>query len=201
MKFLTRLTQLILILIPFGVFYGLLNQWMIPSGVFTAQHTVGQSSPFIDELQPSDRVGDVVDGEQELVDDPVFFFVHPHREFEHVDLEVWFQNNDLPIVELGGLARTSPDVYDLQPLHNTLIENSDWLRINQDGMVLLQREQTFISISEFLENPPSRDNVATYRASLDIPFRIDDYRPTGTSQTIDVSLRGHHEFKTYIKDE
>lgn len=201
MNLLTRFTQLIIILIPFGIFYWLLNQWMIPSGVFTAQHTVGESSPFVDELQPSDRVGDVIDGAQALVDDPVFFFVHPHREFKSLDLEVWFQNDELPIVELGGLARTNPDVYDLKPLHNILIEESNWNRVDNDGMVLLQRESTYASVSDFLANPPSRDDVATYRASLDIPYRIEDYRPTGTSQTIDVSLRGHHEFKTYIKDE
>lgn len=201
MNYLTRAIQLGLIIIPIGVMYWLWGQWSVPSGVFTTTHIVGEGSPFIDELQPTERVGDVMNDQQDIIDEPVFFFMHPHREFEQVDVEVWFKNTDLPIVELGGLARTVPDVYDLQPLQNLLIDNSSWHRTDTEGMVLLQREETFESINEFLTNPPSRDRVATYQASLDVPFRIEGYRPTTTEQTIDVSLRGHHELKTYIKDE
>jgi hypothetical protein len=65
----------------------------------------------------------------------------------------------------------------------------------------LQKEKTYSSIGEFFNNPPSRDQVATYRTSFDVPYRMDSYQPSNDLQTIDVSLRGHHEFKTYIKDE
>ena len=97
----------------------------------------------------------------------------------------------------GGESET----YTLLPLHNRLIDESDWNRIDEDGLVLLQREKTYGSIKDFFANPPSRDDVAVYRTNLDIPYRQDDYQPTSATQTIDVSLRGHHEFKTYIKDE
>lgn len=208
MTILTRLIQLLLIAIPFGVMGWLLNLWFVPSGTFFVGHEVGQSSPFIDELKPETRVGEVYEtsqGElaQAIVADPAFFFLHPHREdfFDQVVFDVWFQNEELPIVELGGLARVNPETFTLYPLHNRLIDESTWNRIDEDGLVLLQREQTHDSLADFFASPPSRDEVAVYRTSLDVPYRIDDYQPTSAVQTIDVSLRGHHEFKTYIKDE
>lgn len=200
-KLLTKCIQLILIAIPIALFGWLMNQWFIPSGVFEVVHIVGEGSPFIDELQPGHRVETANNGQQSVIDDPVFFFVHPHREFERVDVEVWFQNDDLPIIELGGLANESPEVYDLKPLHNQLIDDSDWHRIDEDGHVLLQKEATYTSIGAFLENPPQREQIATYRADIELPYRIDGYQPSEETQTIDVSLRGGHEFKTYIKDE
>lgn len=210
MTFLTRLIQLLLIAIPLVVMGWLLNRWFVlyPPGVFVVEHEVGDSSPFIDELKPETRVGDVsenVNGEavQAIQADPAFFFVHPHRKdfFDQVVFEVWFQNETLPIVELGGLARVNPETYTLYPLHNRLIDESDWHRIDEDGLVLLQREETYSSIDAFFAQPPSRDEVAVYRTDFDVPYRIDGYQPTSATQTIDVSLRGHHEFKTYIKDE
>jgi len=204
---LTRVMQLGLLAIPVLVMGWLLNQWFVPTGVFHASHQVGENSPFIDNLKPETRVmevGETVTGEavQAITADPAFFFVHPHRDFfESVVLEIWFQNDTLPMVELGGLARINPDVYTLFPVHNRLIDESTWDRLDENGMVLLQREKQFDSIDDFFEHPPARDAVAVYRTRFDVPYRMTDYTPTQTLQSINVSLRGHHEFKTYIKDE
>ena len=206
--FLARLIQLLLIAIPCVVMGWLLNLWFVPSGVFVVTHEVGDTSPFIDELKPETRVGDVYKNEngdavQAITADPAFFFVHPHRKdfFDQLVFEVWFQNEALPIVELGGLAGVNPETYTLYPLHNRLIDESNWNRLDQDGLVLLQKEKTYDSIADFFATPPSRDDVAVYRTSFDVPYRMEGYEPTETIQTIDVSLRGHHEFKTYIRDE
>jgi hypothetical protein len=204
--FLTRLTQLTIIAIPIVLFGWLTTQWTVPSGVFFASHTVGQSSPFVEDLQPSSRVGEVRmnaagEWEQSIVDDPAFFFIHPHRAFEQVDVEVWFKNTALPIIELGGLESTDPERYILKPLHNKIIDDSDWHRIDKDGMVLLQRNKTYNTLDDFSTNPPARTEVATYRTEYDVPYRLDAYAPSDFVQKIDVTLRGHHELKTYIKDE
>ena len=109
MNFLTRLTQLLLIAIPFVIMGWLLNKWFVlyPLGVFVVTHEVGDSSPFIDELKPETRVGELYQTEQgdvvqAITADPAFFFLHPHRKefFELVVFDVWFQNESLPIVEL-----------------------------------------------------------------------------------------------------
>lgn len=197
----TRILQLILAVTPILLFGWLATQWLVPSGVFFVRHIVGEESPFIDELQPGNRVRTPEDGVQAIVGDPAFFFVHPHRDFERLVLEVWFQNDSVPIVELGAISEVNPESYTLLPLHNRLIDESSWERMDEDGLVLLQREKKYDSLAAFFADPPSRDRVATYRTTFDVPYRLLSYRPTSSLQTIDASLRGHHEFKTYIKDE
>ncbi|MBI4257282.1 hypothetical protein HY626_04475 [Candidatus Uhrbacteria bacterium] len=208
MIFLTRFIQFFLVAIPLTVMVWLVNLWFVPSGVFVVEHEVGTSSAFIEELKPETRVTDVYENEQDemvqaIKQDPAFFFLHPHREefFDQVVFDVWFQNKALPIVELGGLAGVNPETYTLYPLHNRLIDESTWNRIDEGGLVLLQREETYGSLADFFADPPSRDEVAVYRTSFDVPYRIEEYQPTTSIQTIDASLRGHHEFKTYIKNE
>ncbi|NQV90351.1 hypothetical protein HQ487_02990 [Candidatus Uhrbacteria bacterium] len=207
MKFLTRIIQLFIVAIPIGIMCWLLSQWIVPSGGFFVSHVVGEDSPFVDALQPEIRVADVEksnagESVQAILEDPVFFFVHPHRDFfDEVVIDVWFQNETVPIVELGGLVRTNPDVYSLFPLHNRLIDESTWSRMDEGGLVLLQKEKTYDSISSFLADPPAQDAVAVYRTELDVSYRLEGYVPTQELQQIDVSLRGHHEFKTYIKNE
>ncbi len=198
---LTRLLQLLIIAFPILLFGWLATQWLVPSGVFFVSHTVGEESPFIDGLQPGTRVLSSEDGVQAIVGDPAFFFVHPHRDFERIVLEVWFQNDMVPIVELGALTRINPESYTLLPVHNRLIDGSSWNRIDEDGIVLLQREKKHESLTAFFADPPARDTVATYRTTFDVPYRLPDYQSSNRIQTIAVSLRGHHEFKTYIKNE
>ena len=201
-----RLLEVLIVLMPVAVFSYLAFQEVVPTGVFPVAHAVGDSSPFIDRLLPDARVQEPgVDGEgdhvQEIVDEPAFFFVHPHRAFKAVGVDVWFKNQDNPIVELGGLARTDPEVYDLHPLQNQIIDRLNWPRLEMDGLLLLQRTQTHASIADFLANPPPRYQVATYHASLTAPYRIAGYHPASTTQTVDVTLRGAHAYQTYVKDE
>lgn len=206
MNGLVRCIQLIIFLIPIGLFGWLSVQELVPSGVFVAERISYETSPFIDILLPDSRVdrpvedeaGDVV---ERVIGDPAFFYAHPHRGFDTVEAEIWFKNNGVPIVELGGLAGLEPEAYDLHPLQNLMIDGSSWKRLEKDGLVLLQRNPTYTSVASFLLNPPIRREIATYQYTLDTPFRLEDYVPTYSTRTLDVSLRGFHEFKTYIRDE
>ena len=205
MKILTRLIQLLLILTPLVILCWLLQEQFAPSGIFVVHTVVGDHSPFIDRLLPDTRVHEPVqeNGQwiQEVTGDPAFFFVHPQRQFDTATVELWFQNENVPIVEFGGLARTSPEVYDLQPMQNLLIDQSSWSRITDGDQVLLQRTKTFNSIQDFLGHLPAPDTIAAYHTDILPPFRLKGYQSSSTEQTINVSLRGHHKFKTYLKDE
>lgn len=206
MKNLTRLTQLILILIPIGILGWLCIENFVPSGTFSIVHSVHDSSSFIDALAPHERVSDPkkdTEGNwmQTITDDPVFFFVHPHREFDTVDATVTFRNTNTPIVELGALAATNPERYILEPLQNLIIDQSKWSRTVEDDMILLQRTSTYKSIADFLKHPPSRSEVATYHTDLTVPFRLPNYVASTNAQTIPVSLRGSESIKTYVKNE
>lgn len=205
MMVLTRLIQLVLVLIPIVILGWLVDQQFAPGGTFAIRHSVGEPSPFIDRLLPDARVlapikqdGDWV---QSLIGDPVFFFVHPQRAFERATFEIWFQNEDVPIVEFGGLARKQPEVYDLQPMQNLLIDQSTWFRLDENGTVLLQRNKQFDSIDAFLKNLPSPEDIAVYQTDILPPFRLPAYRASTLERTVNISLRGRHAFKTYIKDE
>lgn len=195
-KILVRFVQGILLLIPLVVFGWLTWQELVPTGVFVVTKSQTEPSPFIDRLLPDARV----DGAT-ITGDPSFFFVHPHRGFDRVDAEIQFKNKGASIVEFGGLARPEPEVYDLQPLQNTLLDELDWHHLERDGISLYQREPQFDSIADFLTNLPPRDQVGTYHYTLKQPYRLEGYRPRFIQQSIDVSLRGSHVFKTYIKNE
>ncbi len=203
---LTRLVQLLLILTPIALFGWLLHQEIVPSGTFVITHAMNETSPFIDRLLPDQRVSPPeqnTDGEwfQMVKGDPAFFFVHPHRSFQTVEADIWFQNETVPIVELGVLGDVQSQSYSLEPLQNLILDNLRWPRIESSGLVLLQRQTTYPSINAFLENPPPMSEIATYQASLTQPFGLEGYTPQSESTVVDVSLRGFHEFKTYIKDE
>jgi hypothetical protein len=206
MKIITKIFQIVIILIPVVLFFWLANQFLIPSGEFKVAHSVNESSSFIDHLLTDERVSDPYKDAggnwiQRIFADPVFFFVHPHRGFEHAEFEVWFKNDDVPIVELGSLATKGPERYSLKPLQNLIIDNSTWSKLTSGNTVLLQRNNVYSSLEDFYQNPPSRSELVTYHASFENKFRIPSYQPSGNISEINTSLRGHHEIKTYIKNE
>jgi hypothetical protein len=205
-RFFLRFVQVLIILTPIGVMTWLLSQAFVPRGVFFVRHEVNDLSPFVDPLLPDARArapfqeedGDWV---QQITGDPVYFFAHPHRDFERADVELWFKNTGVPMVELGPLVNMAAESYDLRPIQNLRIDQSSWARLEQEGRVLLQREPVYDSLDAFFAAPPDRGRVATYHDALPDPYRISGYHSSPIEQTIDVSLRGFHEFVTYVKDE
>src|SRR3989338_5225310 len=200
MKFLTRLIQLTLLLIPLGLFFWLIQREIVPTGVFEVRHEIGESSPYIDALAPKDRVKNI----WTIIGDPVYFFLHPHRFFDRLEFDVWFQNPTVPIIEFGGLAKTNPEVYDLHPLQNRLIDELTWDKISDGTFTLYQREPVWNSVADFLaQEVADMATVAVYKADYPVPFRLDQagYQPTTDSKPLEVSLRGSHQLKTYIRDE
>jgi len=170
------------------------------------EKTVQKDSPFIDDLLPDQRVEapeKTETGEwiQWLIGDPVFFFVHPHRFFDRIQAEVWFINEGQPIVELGGFASLASGAYDLFSLQNLFLDKSDWYRLEEKGMILLSRDKPIDSFESFYQNLPERNTIATYHAQIEEPYRLASSIPSQTPQTIEVSLRGYHAIKTYVKDE
>lgn len=165
-----RLSTLAFLLLP-GVLFGWLAwQELVPTGEFRVSWEPGDRSAFIDPIRPDQRVEKPVRVEgftgQRVIGDPVYTFIHPHREFEEVIVDVWFDPaTNVPIIEAGALvsADGENEVYDLQPVYNRLIEDSSWQRFGQDGLVLLQRVPTYASIADFLTKPPAGKRIATYR--------------------------------------
>ncbi|MDP2631800.1 MAG: hypothetical protein Q8P30_03490 [Candidatus Uhrbacteria bacterium] len=204
---LTRIAQLIIVLIPITLFGRLLYLDIAPGGEFVVRYEVSDTSPFIDNLLPDERVikslyNSSGESYSTIINDPVYFAVHtPETQFESVEVEVEFQNSEHPIIEFGPRASIFSEAYDLRPLHNLLLENLGWGKLEDGDRTLYQREETFDSVSDFFNDLPDRSSIATYKYDLSDPYRISSYTPLGAWQTFDVSLRGYHKYVTYIKDE
>lgn len=94
-------------------------------------------------------------------------------------------------------------------MYASMLDDSGWTMLRDPSTslgtgkerVLLDRNGTFASIASFMADLPDRTSIATYHDELDVPYRSASYHPLGSTQSIDVSLRGYHTFATYIRDE
>lgn len=206
MKIVMRALQVLIVFVPVIIFGWLLWLDLVPTGQLEARFDLQHLSPFINRILPDARAlppTELESGQwaQQIIDEPVYFTVEPPRHFDFLELELVWQNDGVPIVELGGLAGEEGSQYLLVSLQNLLIDDSDWNRIDEGGVVLLQREPVYESVGDFVSDPPDRSELATYHYQLTTPYIIPNYTPSSLERTIDVSLRGFHEFKTYIKNE
>ncbi len=202
-----RLARLVIWSLPIFLFGGLLWNYLVPSGERVVRYEMGDVSPFVQRPLPDERVSELAtrngDDYVTLLDEPVYFSVTPPPgNFESVKLEVAFDPDGTPTFEIGGLKDVAAQAFDFQPLSNSLLEDLDWTRHDLDGrLAIFSRDAQSDAYQTFLETPPDRSIVATYRADFPTPFRLTNYEPLGGRQKFDVSLRGPHELLTYIKDE
>ena len=202
-----QVARIIIWSLPIFLLGGLLWNYLAPSGERVVRYEMGEVSPFVQRLLPDERVGELTsrDGDNyvTLLDEPVYFSVTPPPgNFKTVNIEVAFDPGGTPTFEIGGLKDVAAQAFDFQPLSNSLLEYLDWTRHDLDGrLAIFSRDPQSGAYLTFLETPPDRAIVATYRADFPTAFSLSSYTPLGSRQKFDVSLRGPHELLTYIKDE
>ncbi|PJA45741.1 hypothetical protein CO173_04795 [Candidatus Uhrbacteria bacterium CG_4_9_14_3_um_filter_41_35] len=202
-----KLFQLLIILTPVLLFCYLVWIDISPKGEFFVHHAVDEISPFIDALQPTERVSVLqYTGQKEaylaLTDDPVYLSLHlPRTKFEKIKIAVEFESKTLPIFEFGPLVDIFSNGFDLRPAQNLIIDNSKWHRLEEGGLTLLERNNNYETISDFFEKLPPVSKIATYAYSLNAPFRVANYEPLTEKKITEVSLRGYHKYLTYLEDE
>jgi hypothetical protein len=202
-----RTTRLVILLFPVLVLIALFWRYVVPGGERTVVYEMGESSPFVQRLLPDERVSALHSRQGDtyvvLLDEPVYFSVTPPPgNFEQVSVEVAFDPGGTPVLELGGLQDVAAQAFDFQPLSNAVLEDAAWTRHDlSEGLAVFSRDSQSDAYQTFLENPPDRSRVATYRATFPTPYREAGYVPLGARQKFDVSLRGSHELLTYIKNE
>jgi len=164
--------------------------------------TKGSVSAFSPHGRALDIERNLDNGEtyQRLVGEPVYFTVDLPGAFDHVTVTLRYQNPNQTVVELGVKKTKDVDLFDyiIQPLENKLVDNSDWSRLENDELILLQKEPVYSSIDDFIKNPPLDKKVGTYLAPPTPEFVDPDYMPNpATGSDINVPLRGKHEFYLY----
>ncbi len=104
---------------------------LTPNGLLEARYSFDKISPFITSLLPGDRALPIAKDEngknyQGVIGDPVYFRLKPSRTFDQATVQITFQNSNQPILEIGALAGRNPDVFDLRPLENKIIDDLSW---------------------------------------------------------------------------
>ena len=221
----------------------LLYMGVVPSGQISYVYNFNKPNYFIGKLMPEERVALIYDGSQKIIGDPVYFSLRTPRRFNKAKLILKYRHDKdtecpighsvsecIPVIEAGVLADKIIWRYDLQPIENKIINQLalDWDVINKDGVMLLQNGKKYNSIDEFLNDLPTRDEIALYNyplrqkqseaSDLKSEYLLSDYAAsantntegaTGNDEGEDcnprlhycLSLRGPYQFYTYIKDE
>ena len=195
---------LILALVTLFVFLGCKE--FAPRGVLTMSKSVSETSPFLSRVLPDTRVEDVYTDArgmdlQSIVGEPAYFTLTPPRDFDAIDFEILFKNETAPVVELGVLTNVDADAYQLKPLQNKILDELDWDVVQEGDVTLYDRHGKYDLIADFLVDTPRLEEIAAYHYQLDRPYRIPYYIPNSQTRTLELSLRGEHEFLTYIENE
>lgn len=198
---------------------------IVPSGKITYSTNFKGFNDFIGQLTPKERVSAEKNGTQDLISDPVYFSLRTSRTFDTGQMTIKFQvASGTPIVEAGISTDGRTWQYDLQPLYNSKLEDLmkswDVIRATNtpenhpptpplkggeipggDDLILLQRNEIYTSIDDFLKNPPLSDKIALYNYNLKINYTLPDYRAQNSTTTLCRPLVGAYQFYTYIKNE
>lgn len=124
---------------------------------------------FISNLYPENRVGSV---EKELGNcfqrifvEPVYFKAKVPRTFSKARVTVVYKNPDQLIFQLGLMKkRINPLDWDftLQLIENKVFDNLDWYKLEEQGILLWQKQKQYESIYEFVNNVPTDFKTATF---------------------------------------
>lgn len=202
-------TKFLIVIAAFVPFIWLSWIAAAPGGERTVTWEPGESSPFIQSPLPGERVSEVQQSDRgsfvAVEREPVYMAVFsPSDEFTTATVTMEFDPHDAFAVELGGLTNVAAYAFDFHALSNSKLESLVWNALAQNGdntMLVFARQSVKASVADFLAHVPVRSSVATYRETLPGTYRDSSYTPLDGSQQFDVSLRGSHEYLTYIKGE
>lgn len=184
----------------------LFSRAFVPSGRLTVVNDFVKPAPYLSMAKPTERLGPATkaaDGTSRvpLIGSPLFIDMTPPAGFKEATLTLAYENAGHPTVEFGALISAIDQQYGLQPVEQRVIDELPWKHVKSGALTLYQRGNRYVSVDEFLRNPPSLSSIATYRAAVPVPYRLDGYEPTKTPRTVTVSVRGHARMLTYVKDE
>ncbi len=195
----TKIIQTLIVLVPISLLLFVGYTYLDLDGEKTVAWEPGEQSAFVHGLRPSGRVDTTlkVGGESfaRLHGDPIYLSVTPPGNYQTVDVSMWIDPRDQPVVELGATVNASAGQIDLRPISHQIIDKLNWTAVTQGDLLFLQRKKVYDDLGQFLNDPPSLSEIATYH--YDLPEKDllprDWLRGRAVRQE-NVSLRGFHEF-------
>ncbi len=181
----------------------ILYKTIVPQGEITYTSNFSKYNYFVSEFSPRERIEKDSKGLlRSLIAEPVYFYLRPPRSFDTAAVTVSFKN-PAPLMELGICREKNSWNFERQPLYfkklEELVHNQGVLQEN--GLLLWQREKKYSSITDFVKNPPQRESIALYNYSLPNSITIPDYKLYDVPKEYEVGLRGTFSFLTYSNGE
>lgn len=160
-------------------------QNLVPTGELVLEYKKGSATSPISDLHPEQRVIELAEdppslklrgasgNNQRFFIDPVYFDAKVPREFDTVTVEMTWQNQSQPILELGARKLRGSWGFVMKPLQNKIIDSLDWPCERYDAVVFCQRTPQYANLSSFFTNPPGSRVVAYhYVLSENIPHDV-----------------------------
>lgn len=161
-------------------------QNLVPSGYFRAEQDFCynpaslwsrlfyQAQSSISLMYPDNRLNAPETDEknrcfQRFFDEPVYFKIIMPRSFSRVKLKIFYQTENQPLLQVGLMKlRQNPDdwQFKLQPLENQYFDQLSWTKTTQGSITLWQKNKKFDSISQFVNNLPTNERLATFYYDL-----------------------------------
>ncbi|HCC22267.1 TPA: hypothetical protein DEP86_02600, partial [Candidatus Uhrbacteria bacterium] len=126
-----------------------------PNGYLTVTTDLKSPSAFISDPKPMDRLYLDEGSPFRLIGSPVYLDLKPPSPFETVTVRAEYINHGQPLVEIGALSNRLDGQYDMRSVENRLVDSLSWSRLSSGRMSLLQRNKTYVTLDDFLTNPPS----------------------------------------------
>lgn len=208
---LNYITKIIFFSIPIVFIFWAFYNFFAMDGYMKAEYDFGNQNAFVRNLYPKIRLNniDYADGKffQEMILNPVYFDVKVPVNFKKALVTINYKKQNQPVIELGGATDYYGKSYLLKPVDNDIInnlfENTDWYALQDEDVILFQKNNAkrYLSIQEFLAEFDYSSKVALYNFPINKDFEIKNYQPKNEYWEINNSMRGYHQFYTYIKEE
>ncbi len=156
-----------------------------------------------------DGVGSIYQfAKQEMTSEKVFFDLKTqYQNLEKIDVRVRYRGN--PKELFLGLQQSDSAQYLYLPIHNRDLNDLDWDVIEENGLMLFQRQKVYNDISSFIDDAiamqkaPSSDEsaprIASYNYEVSSPPGGIEEEKINEGSIVDATLRGKHTFYVYIK--
>jgi hypothetical protein len=181
----------------------LLWQFIAPLGKIKYVSNFSKYTYFISELTPKDRVGISQNKINNLViGEPVYFYLRTLRPFSKAIVTINYTNPS-SLMELGICRDKAHWNFERLPIYFDALEKlalTDNVLI-ENGLLLWQKQKNYVSVADFLQNPPALEKMGVYNYSVTSAITLEDYKALPSSKNFMLGAKGSYSLITYSNGE